>query len=122
MRLLDAALVAAISHQAEVFGHDFKGWCAANNISRSTAYRHKKRIEELGRWEPLSTRPKSRPDHQTPPQVEAEIVQLRQELEEQPGQTAALTMSATTCSRSRRWRTGPNAAGGCRRGPPSTRL
>jgi putative transposase len=53
---------------------------------RSTAYRHKKRIEELGRWEPLSTRPKSRPDHQTPPQVEAEIVQLRQELEEQPGQ------------------------------------
>jgi len=86
MRLLDAALVAAISHQAEVFGQDFKGWCAANNISRSTAYRHKKRIEELGRWEPLSTRPKSRPDHQTPPQVEAEIVQLRQELEEQPGQ------------------------------------
>src|SRR5215218_1855437 len=108
MRLLDAALVAAISHQAEVFGQDFKGWCAANNISRSTAYRHKKRIEELGRWEPLSTRPKSRPDHQTPPQVEAEI--------------AALTMSATTCSRSRCWRTGPNAAGGCRRGPPSTRL
>jgi putative transposase len=53
---------------------------------RSTAYRHKKRIEELGRWEPLSTRPKSRPDHQTPPQVEAEIVQLRQELDEQPGQ------------------------------------
>jgi putative transposase len=55
MRLLDAALVAAISHQAEVFGQDFRGWCAANNISRSTAYRHKKRIEELGRWEPLST-------------------------------------------------------------------
>jgi putative transposase len=85
MRLLDASLVAAIGHRAEVFGQDFKGWCLANNISRSTAYRHKKRIEELGRWEPLSTRPKSRPDHQTPPEVEAEIVQLRQELEEQPG-------------------------------------
>ena len=85
MRLLDAALVAAISQHAEVFGQDFKGWCAANNVSRSTAYRHKKRIEELGRWERLSTRPKSRPDHQTPPEVEAEIVQLRQELEEQPG-------------------------------------
>jgi putative transposase len=86
MRLLDAALVAAISQRAEVFGQDFKGWCEANHVSRSTAYRHKKRIEEQGRWEPLSTRPKSRPDHQTPPEVEAEIVQLRQELEEQPGQ------------------------------------
>jgi hypothetical protein len=71
--------------RAEVFGQDFKGWCAANNVSRSTAYRHKKRIEEPGRREPLSTRPKSRPDHQTPPEVEAEIVQLRQELEGQPG-------------------------------------
>lgn len=86
MRLLDAALVAAISQRAEVFGQDFKGWCAANNVSRSTAYRHKKRIEELGWWEPLSTRPKSRPDHQTPPEIEAEIVQLRQELEEEPGE------------------------------------
>src|SRR4051795_4178739 len=86
MRLLDAALVAAISQHAEVFGQDFKGWCAANNVSRSTAYRHKKRIEERGRWEPLSTCPKSRPDHQTPPEVEAEIVQLRQELEELPGE------------------------------------
>jgi putative transposase len=86
MRLLDASLVAAIGHHAEVFGLDFKGWCAANNVSRSTAYRHKKRIEELGRWEPLSTRPRSRPDHQTPPEVEAEIVRLRRELEEEPGQ------------------------------------
>ena len=84
--LLDASLVAAINHHAEAFGLDFKGWCAANNVSRSTAYRHKKRIEELGRWEPLSTRPKSRPDHQTPPEVEAEILQLRRELQEQPGQ------------------------------------
>lgn len=86
MRLLDATLVAAIGHHAEAFGQDFKGWCAANKVSRSTAYRHKDRIEELGRWEPLSTRPKSRPDHQTPPEVEAEIVRLRQELEEEPGQ------------------------------------
>jgi putative transposase len=86
MRLLDASLVAAISHHAEAFGLDFKGWCAANNVSRSTAYRHKKRIEELGRWEPFSTRPKSRPDHQTPPEVEDEILQLRRELQEQPGQ------------------------------------
>ena len=86
MRLLDASLVAAINHHAEAFGLDFKGWCAANNVSRSTAYRHKKRVEERGRWEPLSTRPKSRPDHQTPPEVETEILQLRRELQEQPGQ------------------------------------
>ena len=86
MRLLDASLVAAVGHHAEVFGLDFKGWCAANNISRSTAYRHKKRIEEQGRWEPLSTRPRSRPDHQTPEAVEAEIVRLRRELEAEPGQ------------------------------------
>lgn len=86
MRLLDASLVAAIGHHAEVFGQDFRGWCAANNVSRSTAYRHKKRIEERGRWEPLSTRPRSRPDHQTPPEVEAEIVRLRRELEDEPGQ------------------------------------
>ena len=66
MRLLDATLVAAISHHAEAFGQDFKGWCAANKVSRSTAYRHMNRIKELGRWEPLSTKPKSRPDHQTP--------------------------------------------------------
>jgi putative transposase len=86
MRLLDASLVAALSHCAEALGPDFKSWCAANKVSRSTAYRHKKRIEELGRWEPLSTRPKSRPDHQTSPEVEAEILQLRRELEKQPGQ------------------------------------
>ena len=86
MRLLDAALVAAIGHRAEVFGQDFKSWCAANKVSRSTAYRHKQRIEELGRWQPLSTRPKSRPGHQTPAGVEAKIVQLRQQLAQQPGQ------------------------------------
>ena len=86
MRLLDASLVAAVGHHAEVFGLDFKGWCAANNISRSTAYRHKKRIEEQGRWEPLSTRPRSRSAHQTPEPVEAEIVRLRRELEAEPGQ------------------------------------
>jgi putative transposase len=86
MRLLDASLVAAIGHRAEVFGQDFRCWCATNHLTRSTAYRHKKRIEDLGRWEPLSTRPKSRADHQTPPEVEAEIVQLRQELQQQPSQ------------------------------------
>jgi putative transposase len=86
MRLLDATLVAAISHHAEAFGQDFKGWCAANKVSRSTAYRHMNRIKELGRWKPLSTKPKSRPDHQTPPEVEAEILRLRRELEEEPGQ------------------------------------
>ena len=119
MRLLDASLVAAISHHAEAFGQDFKSWCAANKVSRSTAYRHKKRIEELGRWEPLSTKPESRPDHQTPPEVEAEILQLRTELEQQPGQDCGADNIRYLLQQST---TGPSAAGGCRHEPPSTRL
>ena len=57
-----------------------------NNIPRSTAYRHKKRVLELGRWQPLSTRPCTRPAHATPVDVEAEVVRLRLELAEIPGQ------------------------------------
>jgi putative transposase len=77
MKLLDAALAAAVVGGADVFGGDFKAWCAVNKVPRSTAYRHKKRVEELGRWEPVSTRPRTRPGHQTPVEVEAEVVRLR---------------------------------------------
>ena len=77
MRLLDAALAAAVAGGADVFGGDFKAWCALNKVPRSTAYRHKKRVEELGRWVPASTRPRTRPGHQTPLEVEAEVVRLR---------------------------------------------
>ena len=85
MKLLDAALVAALEHGAEVFDHDFKRWCELNKVPRSTAYRHRTRVLQLGRWEPLSTRPKTSAPHATPPQVEAEIVRLRQQLQQQPG-------------------------------------
>ena len=80
MKLLDAALVAALEHGAEVFDRNFKRWCTINNVPRSTAYRHRRRVLQLGRWEPLSTRPLTRPGHATPLEVEAEVVRLRQEL------------------------------------------
>ena len=86
MKLLDAALAAAVTEGAKVFGNNFRLWCTVNKIPRSTAYRHRKRVIELGRWEPLSTRPKTRAAHATPVDVEAEIVRLRAELAEIPGQ------------------------------------
>ena len=86
VRLLDASLVAAVVHGADPFDGNVKRWCETNQVSRSTAYRHKKRVEELGRWQPLSTRPRTRADHATPEQVEAEVVRLRQELAQEPGQ------------------------------------
>jgi putative transposase len=85
MKLLDAALVAALEHGADVFDHNFKRWCKINKVPRSTAYRHRKRVLQLGRWGPLSTRPRTRSGHATPIEVEAEIVRLRKELVEQPG-------------------------------------
>jgi putative transposase len=86
MRLLDAALASAFAHGADVFDDNFKQWCLINKVPRSTAYRHRKRVWELGRWEPLSTRPLSMPAHATPAEVVAEIVRLRRELAEEPGQ------------------------------------
>ena len=85
MRLLDAALVAALTRGADVFGGDFKCWCKINKIPRSTAYRHRKRVEELGCWEPLSNRPKRRAGHATPVEIEDEVVRLRTELAATPG-------------------------------------
>jgi putative transposase len=85
MKLLDAALVAALHHGADVFDHNFKRWCKINKVPRSTAYRHRKRVLQSGRWVPLSTRPRTRSGHATPVEVEAEIVRLRTELVEQPG-------------------------------------
>lgn len=76
MKLLDAALRLAITEGADVFGGDFQAWCAANGIARATAYRHRKRIEEEGRWTPRSHRPSSCP-HRTPFWVEVEVVRAR---------------------------------------------
>jgi putative transposase len=76
MKFLDAALVAALLEGADVFGGDFKRWCKINNIPRATAYRHKARIEAEGKWTARSRRPNSCP-HQTPTEIEAEVVRLR---------------------------------------------
>lgn len=84
VKLLDAALIAAVTHGADVFGGDFKRWCELNQIPRSTAYRHKKRIEEEGRWAPRSQRPQSCPHH-TPDPVEDEVVRLRRSLGRENG-------------------------------------
>jgi len=86
MRLLDAALVALVAHGAGVFDDNLARWCRVNGVSRATAYRHLKRVRERGRWEPDSTRPRTRVDHATPLEVEAEVVRLRRELAEQPGE------------------------------------
>src|SRR5215204_2232587 len=48
MRLLDAVLVAAVSHGVDAFDGDFQRWCQINKVSRSTAYRHKQRIQVEG--------------------------------------------------------------------------
>lgn len=85
MRLLDAALVAVLRHGADVFDRNFKRWCQVNKVPRSTAYRHRQRVLQLGRWEPLPTRPRTAAAHATPTDVQAEIVRLRRELAAQPG-------------------------------------
>ncbi|WAM16731.1 DDE-type integrase/transposase/recombinase [Rhodococcus sp. JS3073] len=76
MDLLHALLVLAHATGADMFDGNFARWCADHGISRATAYRHKKRIEEEGRWTTRSRRPTSCP-HATPLPVEIEIVRLR---------------------------------------------
>ncbi|WP_249353984.1 DDE-type integrase/transposase/recombinase [Rhodococcus sp. USK13] len=76
MELLHALLVVSQTTGADMFDGNFARWCADHGISRATAYRHKKRIEEDGRWTARSRRPSSCP-HATAWEVEAEIVRLR---------------------------------------------
>ena len=79
MKLLDAALTLSITEGIDAFNGNFAAWCALNNIPRATAYRHKRRIEQEGRWTTRSHRPSTCPHH-TPPDVETEIVRLRKSL------------------------------------------
>jgi hypothetical protein len=44
MKLLDAALVAAEAHGADVFGGNFDQWCRLNGIPKATACRHRQRF------------------------------------------------------------------------------
>jgi putative transposase len=84
MRLLDAVLVAAISHGVGAFDGDFQRWCKINKVARSTAYRHRNRILAEGVWKPRSTRPHRSPGR-TPLEVEAAIVHLRGQLGRENG-------------------------------------
>jgi putative transposase len=84
MRLLDAVLVAATSLGVDAFDGDFQRWCKINKVPRSTAYRHKRRIQAEGVWKPRSTRPQRSPGR-TPLEVEAAIVQLRRQLGRENG-------------------------------------
>lgn len=77
MNLLDALLTAQKMGVSDPFGGlTLSAWCAENKISRATAYRHKARIEDLGRWEAKSRRPVSCP-HQSPWWVEVEVIRSR---------------------------------------------
>ncbi|PRZ28614.1 integrase-like protein [Antricoccus suffuscus] len=84
MKLLDATLIASIHHDVDAFDGDFKRWCALNNIPRSTAYRHKKRITEEGAWQARSHRPEHCPHH-TPPEVEKAVLDQRRKLRRDNG-------------------------------------
>jgi transposase InsO family protein len=70
---MDAAITAGVK-----IGN-VSAWCRANGVNRRTFYRHKKRIEAEGSWQPRSRRPGTSPG-QTPAAVEAEIIRLRKEL------------------------------------------
>jgi putative transposase len=83
MRLMDATLVAGatIDNVAE--------WCRVNGVNPRTFYRHQRRIQAEGSWQPRSRRPKTCPGA-TPPGVAAEIVRLRKELAPDNGADAII--------------------------------
>jgi hypothetical protein len=83
MKYMDAALTA------EIKIGNVSEWCRVNGVDRRTFYRHRKRIEQEGSWQPRSRRPRASPG-QTPPRVEAAIVRLRQELAPDNGADAVL--------------------------------
>jgi putative transposase len=72
MKLMDATIEAGVKVNVT-------RWCEANGISRRTFYRHRKRIEQEGSWQPRSRRPKTSPGA-APAPVAAEIARLRREL------------------------------------------
>jgi putative transposase len=84
MRLLDAVLVAAVVHGADAYGGDLQRWCKINKVSRSTAYRHRKRIQAEGSWKPRTTRPQRSPG-KTAREVEEIIIRLRRDLGRENG-------------------------------------
>jgi len=81
MRYMDAMITA------EVKIGNVSAWCRENGVDRRTFYRHRKRIEAEGSWQPRSRRPKTSPGA-TPPPVVAAIVRLREELKPDNGADA----------------------------------
>ena len=90
MKLLDAALVAAIRDGAWVFEPvgGFGRWCDLNGISRATGYRHRARIAAVGSWQPMSRRPHSSPGA-TPAAVREQVVAARAALAVDGGDNGA---------------------------------
>jgi putative transposase len=79
MKLLDAALVAAEAHGADVFGGNFDQWCRLNGIPKATAYRHRQRVRQEGAWSNRSRRPHGCP-HATPEGVRELVITVRNQL------------------------------------------
>lgn len=78
MNLLDAALVAFVTHGARVFDSagGIVGWCRVHGIARATFYRHLARVREDGSWTARSRRPLRSPGATAAPVVDA-ILALR---------------------------------------------
>jgi putative transposase len=92
MKYMDAAITAEIQIP------NVSEWCRVNGVNRRTFYRHRKRIEAEGAWQPRSRRPKTSPG-QTPAAVEAEVIRLRKELGPDNGADTILPELAQTAAR-----------------------
>jgi transposase InsO family protein len=72
MNMLDAQLAAGVRVNAAAFARE-------HGISERTVFRHQARVREEGAWLPRSRRPRRVPG-QTPPELEALICKLREQL------------------------------------------
>jgi transposase InsO family protein len=72
MRMLDAHLAAGAKINAAAFARKYE-------VSARTVYRHQARVRQEGEWRPRSRRPLHSPQA-TPPELEALICKLREEL------------------------------------------
>lgn len=72
MNMLDAQLAAGLRVNAAQFAREY-------GVSARTVYRHQARVREEGVWRPRSRRPYHSPK-QTPPELEALVCKLREQL------------------------------------------
>lgn len=83
MKYMDAAVSAGVKIT------NVARWCRENGVDRRTFYRHRRRIEAEGGWQPRSRRPKISPGA-TPAPVAEQIVRLRGELAPDNGADAII--------------------------------